>query len=454
MSQEQGNPRVHVERNIYYRLNAVGKKIYEINWRDSTGKQCRRVVGPKISAARVERDKELAKRGNNEPAPANPRLTLGAAADGYTENKVADLRESTQHTIGWAIRCHLRPRFGGRRLDRISADDWAAFIRDLRAGLAESSVESVLKAARGIYAYAARRLNWNGQNTLALLDRSELPKVSEKAPRRMFSGAELEATLRAAVGQNRVIFATGGTAGSRISETLGLIEEDLDLADLDQASITFTHQVNRKGRRVPLKTKASTRTVEIPRQLAVMLAAHLAATSDRRGLNGEPRYVFCTATGRPLSQRNVARELRATMKAARLENGELAFPILSAVDEEGKPVPVERGDVPSFHSFRHTAASEAIHAGDDAEEVSWLLGHKDSTVTRRVYVHEIKSYERSMRRRSKMEARMGPTLSNLGSADGSAGPNRKRHSRRSQVAQPVEAGGGRIRTAQGELGSP
>lgn len=430
MSQQQGNPRVYVERNIYYRLNAEGKKVYEISWRDSSGKQRRRVVGVKVTVARTERYKELAKRGRSEPAPANPRLTFAGAADGYLSNKVADLRDSTQDVMEWAIRCHLRPAFGAGRLDRISADDWAGFIRDLRAaGLSEGSIEAVLKAARGIYSYAARRLDWNGRDTLSLLDRSELPKPSKKAPRRLFTKAELAATLRAAVGQNRLVFAVAGTVGSRISETLGLDEDNLDLADLDEASITFTHQVDRKGNRVPLKTEAAERTVEIPRQLAVLIAEHLLATADRRGRNRQPRYVFCTESGRPLNQRNVSRELRATMKDARLDDGELAFPILSETDEQGKPVKLERGSVPSFHSFRHNAASEALEAGDDAEEISWLLGHKDSTVTRRIYLHEIKSRERSIKRRSKLEARIGSTLSELGSADGSAAPNRKRHSR-------------------------
>jgi integrase len=455
MSTTESNPRVYVERNIYYRRNAKRQKVYEISWRDSTGKQCRRVVGRKISSARAERSKELGNRARSEPAPVNPRLSLGEAGDGYLENKVADLRDSTQAVIEWAIRCHLRPRFGSRRLDRISADDWARLIRDLRAsGLSEGSIESVLKAARGIYAYAARRLNWSGRNTLALLDRSELPDVGDKAPRRFFSEAELAATLRAAVGQNRVVFATGATVGSRIGETLGLVDENLDIADLDKASITFTHQIDRKGRRVPLKTKAAKRTVEIPRQLAVILARHLLATADRRGLNGQPHFVFCTCSGRPLSHRNASRELRATMKDARLEDGRLAFPVLSEVDDQGEPVKVERGDVPSFHSFRHSVASEAIHAGDDAEEVSWLLGHKDSTVTRRVYVHEIKSSKRSAKRRSRMEARMGGTLSSLGSANGSVGPNPKRRGRQPKVRQNVQQGGGRTKKAQDEPQRP
>jgi hypothetical protein len=45
--------------------------------------------------------------------------------------------------------------------------------------------------------------------------------------------------------------------------------------------------------------------------------------------------------------------------------------------------------------------------GEGAEEVSWQLGHKDSTVTRKVYVQEVKSAERSARRREQMEQRCG-----------------------------------------------
>lgn len=84
--------------------------------------------------------------------------------------------------------------------------------------------------------------------------------------------------------------------------------------------------------------------------------------------------------------------------------------MLHEVDERGKRVPVPRGSVPNFHSIRHTAASEAIAAGDGAEEVSWMLGHKNSNVTRSVYVQEIKSARRSAERRAKMESRYGSLL--------------------------------------------
>lgn len=79
-------------------------------------------------------------------------------------------------------------------------------------------------------------------------------------------------------------------------------------------------------------------------------------------------------------------------------------------DADGKPVKVPRGAVPSFHAFRHNCASDAIAEGDGAEEISWQLGHKDATVTRKVYIHEVKSAERSARRRGKMEDRYAAVL--------------------------------------------
>lgn len=50
-------------------------------------------------------------------------------------------------------------------------------------------------------------------------------------------------------------------------------------------------------------------------------------------------------------------------------------------------------------------ASWAIAEGEGAEEVSWQLGHKDSTVTRKIYIQEVKSAERSAKRRDQMEQR-------------------------------------------------
>lgn len=164
---------------------------------------------------------------------------------------------------------------------------------------------------------------------------------------------------------------------------------------------------------LPAYTEEARRTVEIPRQVAAMLAAH-----KLRSPNTTPdAFVFATSTGRPIEHRNVNRALRAAQKAARDENGRPTFPVLH------EPGPVLRGALPTFHSFRHDAASRAIGAGESAEEVSWQLGHRSSVVTRAVYTQEIKSAERTARRRARMEAEYASVLIQRGDRTDASGPD-------------------------------
>jgi integrase len=153
--------------------------------------------------------------------------------------------------------------------------------------------------------------------------------------------------------------------------------------------------------RQPLKTDAAERTIEIPRQLAAMLLEHRVRSKH----TAPGAFVFASRSGRALSQRNTTRALRrAQTKARDPLTGEPTFPAL----QDGAKV--DRNTVPSFHGFRHSAASEAIAAGESLSEVSWQLGHANSTIAAGIYVQEIKSAERSERRRSQMEERYGALL--------------------------------------------
>lgn len=121
-------------------------------------------------------------------------------------------------------------------------------------------------------------------------------------------------------------------------------------------------------------------------------------------------FVFATGTGRPLQQRNVARALREAQRRAVDATGLPAFPVLHEVDGHGEPVPVPRGTLPSMHSFRHTVASRALLAGESVNEVAFLLGYRDGTVTRTVYVREVADARRRSMRRSRMTAEFGGAL--------------------------------------------
>jgi integrase len=230
------------------------------------------------------------------------------------------------------------------------------------------------------------------------------PRTGQTTQRRIFRGEELQATVAAANEPFKLLFLIAAVSGARLSELLGLRWQDLDLSDPTEAAARFEHQVDRSGKLSPLKTEESRRTVELPRQLARLLLDHKAASS----FSTSTSFVFTTRSGRPLGQRNVLRELRRAMKAAVTSKGSRAFP---ALHEDGE---ISRGSVSNFHSIRHTAASQAIAAGDGTEEVSWMLGHKNSTITRSVYVQEVKIAERRAMLRARMEARHEGLLNGSG----------------------------------------
>ena len=55
-------------------------------------------------------------------------------------------------------------------------------------------------------------------------------------------------------------------------------------------------------------------------------------------------------------------------------------------------------------------ASRALLAGESVDEVAFLLGHRDATVTRVVYIHEIADARRRHLRRSRMSAEYAGVL--------------------------------------------
>jgi len=366
--------RVRIERNIYRRASGV----YEVGFKDATGKQRWRTVDGGITAARAVRDSLLTQRSRGERVSDNGRLRFGDAAARWLGGPVSDLRPATQGCYRNAVEQHLLKRFHARRLDAITRDILADLVRELRAeGLAESTIVIVIGVVNRIYRYAARRLGWVGTNPVSLMLSSERPKASQGKRRRIFEGSELEQTIAAAAEPYRTLFTVAALTGARLSELLGLTWRCVRVDELEDAEVEFALQVDRKGRLVATKTDGSARTVPIPPQLARILAAH----KRRSSFVAATDFVFCTRTGRAFSQRNIGRALRgAQTKATKATaTGEPTFPALHVVDRAGEPVPAPHGAVPSMHSFRHTVASRALLAGESIDEVAFLLGTATQT---------------------------------------------------------------------------
>ena len=425
MSTAKGKPRgVRVEKNVYSRErtgpNGKPQTVYEIGYRDSTGKQRWQPVpaGQGIVAARKIRDDILGRKGQGETVVPDPKVKFGVAADAWLAGPVASLRPSTRAVYTGHLDKHLRPRWSSRQLQAIQPDDVKRLIADLRAaGLSEWTITGVLGVLTQIYKGARVRLRYRGEKPMDGLWHDERPKPQARAKRRLYEGDELSHVLAVANEPFRTLFALAAVTGGRMSELLGLTWDDVTIDDPEDAQVRIEFQADRAGIRVAPKTADSGRTLPIPAALVSLLAAHKLGS----GYTAPEAFVFCTRSGRALSQRNVMRELRRAQRVATDDIGRRAFTVLHVLDTDGTPVcadgrctcevgEVAPGTLPTFHSFRHSAATHAIRAGDSAENVAWLLGHKDANVTRAVYIHELKDAERKARLLAGMNARTGSAL--------------------------------------------
>lgn len=378
----KGNPqRELVEPGIYKRINADGSSVFEISWREHGRQRLRVVRGGGIMAARKALRAAHAARDRGEPAAADPRLTFNRAADEWWDMRAVRLRKGTRDAYKGHLN-HLRKRFGTSRLSDITPKAVAEFVTVQQQSFKGWTIKGELNVLSAVYRHASRHMGFTGRNPVALLDSVERPSTEDERPKRTLNQDELSRLIAGVDDHYRLAFEFAAATGARLGETLGVVWEGIDL---DNATVTFTHQLSRNGVRVPLKTKRSRRCIEISHELAARLRAHKLEAKQ----SGPHDLVFASRKGTPHDHRNIGgRVLARAVKRAGLEaverNGEVVVP------------------APTFHSLRHSHGSALIAAGWDIEEVSARLGHADVATTMRVYVHEYDAARRSAQRRDRL----------------------------------------------------
>ena len=241
---------------------------------------------------------------------------------------------------------------GGRptELAAISTAELRGYVSALHtAGYAKSSVARRLASLRSFYRFAQREnlvehnpakplRNPRRERSLPhFLSPDEIARLLETPD------AEKPSGLR-----DRAILETMYSAGLRVSEAVGINDEDLDL----QAGLV---RVRGKGKRERLAPLGSYAVRAIEGWLRVR------RLSPREPQGGHAP-VFVSKLGRRLTTRSVARLLGKHIQRAGLDS---------------RTTP---------HTLRHSFATHLLDRGADIRSVQELLGHK-SLVTTQIYTH-------------------------------------------------------------------
>jgi integrase len=300
------------------------------------------------------------------------RITIGDALDDFMDHgrKVRGWAPATERSYASAIKLHIRPALGKRKLSELNVPDVQRFLNGLierqHSARHVAHVRGVLRSAIG----QAMRMELVTRNVASLATvppqrRPEFAVLSAHQVRELLAGLEGH--------RLRALFTTGALLGLRRGELIALRWSDVDIEDR-------TLNVRRTGARIggeyvegPPKSARSRRTIAIPNVLVGELRQHRAQTNAERLLLGshwsDEDRVFANESGGPIG----ATTIRKALDAA-----------------------TERAGLPHLrvHDLRHSAATMLIAAGGSLSAAQELLGHATQSLTADLYAHVLDEQRR------------------------------------------------------------
>jgi integrase len=269
-----------------------------------------------------------------------------------------DVRDSVSHRT-WLnhegiVRLHINPTIGTKKLARLTAKD----IHDLYRS----------KLASGLSAGRVRRIHVTLNRALKDAVRFKYiarnPAADVKPPKEysremdVLRPQQVRRLIDAARGDRlEAAYVLPATIGLRQGECLAIRYEDIDFrkGTLRVRRTVWRNQV------FPPKTPRSQRTIKLPKTALEALCRH---RDDNGGAT--EGWLFPTKHGNPVDAHNfIHRPWKRMLRKAGLPEST------------------------RYHDLRHGVASLLLSQGVPVPAVSSLLGHRDSSITLRVYAHMI-----------------------------------------------------------------
>jgi integrase len=274
-------------------------------------------------------------------------------------------RRAHKTWIGYRINVqhHILPYLGNVPIGRLTVHQVQKMLDALEdGGLSPTSVRYVRSTLRSALSTAERQgiVTRNVAKLVELPD-WERPQVQPLTPE---DAAKFLAVARG--DRLEAVYTVAMALGLRLSETLGLRWEDVDL---DARRVRVRVQLLWKDKAwhlVGLKSAKSRRDLPLPDMAVDVLRAHRVRQVEERLRLGElwqrDDLVFLTSHGTPLGQRNVYRYFVQLCKKAGIDHHR-------------------------FHDLRHTCAALLRAQGVSLEDVSAILGHSGIQITNDTYGH-------------------------------------------------------------------
>ena len=320
---------------------------------------------PTLAAARAWRQRtQVAIRRLEVGAPSTILVSEAAAAwleaarAGTIRTRSGTVyKPATIRTYEVAIRRHILPSLGSRRLSALSRASLQDYVEKLIAkGLAASSVHNAIIPVRAICRRAVSKGELWANPTLGL----SLPASNGRRDR-VAPPKEIDALLAALPAGDRPLWATAVYAGLRRGELQALRWQAIDLRT---GVITVEHAWDREAGLIAPKSRSALRRVPLSGTLRRHLIAH------RLRCGARPRDFVFSATGeRPFDPATISRRAKRAWHSAGLS-----------------PI--------SMHECRHTFASLMIAAGVNSKALSSYLGHASISITLDRYGHLMPGNER------------------------------------------------------------
>lgn len=363
---------------------------WELRYRDPSGRQrVERFAGPNGRKAPPEATERLAAverqlRWREYVGPEQRAVTF---AEYYARWDAARQVSATRrHTDEGRARLHVLPYWGSWRVGDIRPTDIDDWVAQLSKRMGPWSVRHCYSLLRGPLRRAVKdRVIPDPCIDIVLPKKPELRKTFDD----VLTATEVDALVAAIAdtgekyqslrtnGRYAALVFMGAWLGPRWNEAIGVRICDLDLL---RREVTFGRVVVNQNNSTPFRERGSKtddwRTLPMPEPVAEMLAVHIARYVESP-LDRES-FLFTTRNGTHALRSNFARELRKAAERAGLA---------------GRKV--------TWLTLRHTAASLMFDAGLTLFEVQQRLGHKDPTLTARVYTHLMR--ERYDEGRQRME---------------------------------------------------